>query len=110
MVPVSRIIPQVLQWLMISKQISCQAVFSSTEEMGKLLKLEKQLVEEMKRHSEDLETALTSIEEYVSQVAEVTIPVSMPVYRLSAGVQLLLSRGGVHGGDDNRTHHWQPNL
>ena len=103
-------IPQVLLWVIISKQILSQAVFSSTEEMGKLLKLEKQLVEEMKKHSGDLETALTSIEEYVSQVAEVTIPVSMPVYPLCAGVQLLLPRGGVHRGDDNRAHHWQPNL
>ena len=51
----------------------CQSVFSSSEEMGKILKLEKRLVEEMKKHSEELEIALNSIEEYVSQVSEVVI-------------------------------------
>ena len=66
-------IPTVSLVLMMSQLISSQAVFSSTEQMGKILKLEKQLVEEMTRHSEELETALNSIEEYVSQVTEVAI-------------------------------------
>ena len=57
--------------LMMSQLISSQALFSSTEQMGKILKLEKQLVEEMTKHSEELEMALNSIEEYVSQVTEV---------------------------------------
>ena len=65
------IIPRVLIVLMMSQLISSQAVFSSTEEMGKILRLEKQLVEEMTKHSEELEMALNSIEEYVSQVTEV---------------------------------------
>jgi len=64
-------IPRVLIVLMMSQLISSQAVFSSTEEMGKILRLEKQLVEEMTKHSEELEMALNSIEEYVSQVTEV---------------------------------------
>ena len=66
-------IPTVSLVLMMSQLISSQAVFSSTEQMGKILKLEKQLVEEMTRHSEELEMALNSIEEYVSQVTEVAI-------------------------------------
>merc|ERR1712066_380889 len=64
-------IPEVFLVMIMVGMISCQAVFSSTEEMAKLVKLEKQLVEEMTRHSEELETALQSIEEYVSQVSEV---------------------------------------
>ena len=65
-------IPTVSLVLMMSK-ISSQAVFSSTEQMGKILKLEKQLVEEIMRHSEELEMAVNSIEEYDSQVTEVAI-------------------------------------
>jgi len=57
--------------LVMSSLTYCQSVFSSSEEMGKILKLEKKLVEEMKKHSEELEIALNSIEEYVSQVSEV---------------------------------------
>ena len=59
--------------LVMSSLTYCQSVFSSSEEMGKILKLEKKLVEEMKKHSEELEIALNSIEEYVSQVSEVVI-------------------------------------
>ena len=66
-------IPTASLVLMMSQLIYSQAVFSSTEQMGKILKLEKQLVEEMTRHSEELEMALNSIEEYVSQVTEVAI-------------------------------------
>ena len=58
-------IPTVSLVLMMLQLLSSQAVFSSTEQMGKILKLEKQLVEEMTRHSEELE--------YVSQVKEVTL-------------------------------------
>ena len=59
--------------LVMSSLTYCQSVFSSSEEMGKILKLEKKLVEEMKKHSEELEIALNSIEEYVSQVSAVPI-------------------------------------
>ena len=65
------ILPTVMILLMMSQLIISQSVFSSTEEMGKILKLEKELVVEMKKHSVELETALNSIEEYVSQVTEV---------------------------------------
>jgi hypothetical protein len=66
-------IPTLTIMSMMSQLISSQSVFSSTEQMGKILKLEKQLVEEMTKHSEELEIALNSIEEYVSQVSEVSI-------------------------------------
>ena len=70
-----RMIPTLSLMLMMSQLVLSQAVFSCTEKMGKILKLEKQLVEEMTRHTEELEMALTSIEEYVSQVTEVFITV-----------------------------------
>ena len=98
--------------LMMSQLISSQAVFSSTEQMGKILKLEKQLVEEMTRHSEELEMALNSIEEYVSQVSEVYIndcemlKCEYLFYFFAKGIQHLLPRGRVYGGDDQRPLYW----
>ena len=98
--------------LMMSHLISSQAVFSSTEQMGKILNLEKQLVEEMTRHSEELEMALNSIEEYVSQVSEVYIndcemlKCEYLFYLFAKGIQHLLPRGRVYGGDDQRAHYW----
>ena len=64
-------LPAVTSLLMMSQLTTCQSVFSSTEEMGKIVKLEKEVVVEMKKHSVKLEMALTSIDEYVGQVSKV---------------------------------------
>ena len=66
-------LPTVTLLLVMSTLTYCQSVFSSSEEMGKILKLEKKLVVEMEKHAKELEMALNSIEEYVSQVSEVVI-------------------------------------
>ena len=87
----------VLKVAMMATMISSQTVFTSNEMMGNLLKLEKQLVAEMKRHSEDLEMALNSIEEYVSQVSEVfRIRLRLYVMLTSTGIQFKLSEWGVY--------------
>ena len=66
-------LPTVTLWLVMSTLTYCQSVFSSSEEMGKILKLEKKLVVEMEKHAKELEMALNYIEEYVSQVSAVPI-------------------------------------
>ena len=82
----------VLKVVMMVTIISSQTVFTSNEMMGKLLKLEKQLVTEMKKHSEELEMALSSIEEYVSQVSEVfRNRLKLYVMLTSTGIQFELS-------------------
>ena len=78
--PIMLIVQTVMILLMMSQLIRSQSVFSSTEEMGKILKLEKELVVEMKKHSVELETALNSIEEYVSQVTEVNKQILLYFY------------------------------
>ena len=67
------ILSAVTNLLMMCQLTTCQyqSVFSSTEQMEKIVKLEKEVVVEMKKHSVKLEMALNSIEEYVSQVTEV---------------------------------------
>ena len=85
------ILPTVMILLMMSQLIISQSVFSSTEEMGKILKLEKELVVEMKKHSVELEMALNSIEEYVSQVTEVRKQILMYFYPVSSMQKIFTS-------------------
>ena len=51
--------------------VTPQAVFSSVQQMGKLVSLEKSILSELRKQADSLTTALADIEKYVKEVSDV---------------------------------------
>ena len=51
--------------------VTPQAVFSSVQQMGKLVSLEKSILSELRKQADSLSTALADIEKYVKEVSDV---------------------------------------
>ena len=51
--------------------VTPQAVFSSVQQMGKLVSLEKSILSELRKQANSLSTALADIEKYVKEVSDV---------------------------------------